>query len=228
MCATTFAEADAFNQLMARQAIATTPLTEVPEPPLSPDHVSHGFNSVEPEKNPFFIQDMDLSNQYSMQPPQNLSVTTASPPATPMIANFMSRGPSRPSLMPPASAPPQYATFPDYTPPYSAGPLTNSSWSDAPMTSPDVPSFPVTYMSSLGFPQHYDIVSSQLQQYVLRSDNKSEVDIDSHLDQKKTEFYIQEFPNQKQEHAHVAQQLAQQKPKAYVFANTAPQDYNGA
>ncbi|KIW70507.1 hypothetical protein PV04_02769 [Phialophora macrospora] len=228
MCATTFAEADAFNQLMARQAIATTPLTEVPEPLLSPDHVSHGFNPVELEKNPFFIQDMDMSNQYSMQPPQNLSITTASPPTTPMIANFMSRGPPQPSLMPPASAPPQYATFPDYTPPYSAGPLTSSSWSDAPMTSPDVPSFPVSYISSLGFPQHYDIVSSQLQQYVLRSDNKSEVDMDSHLDQKKTEFCIQEFPNQKQEHAHVAQQLAQQKPKAYVFANTAPQDYNGA
>jgi hypothetical protein len=45
------------------------------------------------------------------------------------------------------------------------------------------------------------------------------------MDQKKTEFHIQEFPNQKQEHAHVAQQLAQQKPKNYVFANTAPHDY---
>ncbi|ETI23964.1 hypothetical protein G647_05771 [Cladophialophora carrionii CBS 160.54] len=228
MCATTFAEADAFNQLMAQQAIATAPLTEMPEPLLSPDHVSHDFSSVEPEKNPFFIQNMDMSNQYSMPPPQNLSITTASPPATPMIANFMSRGPSQQSLMPPASAPPQYATFPDYTPPYSAGPLTNSSWSDAPMTSPDVPSFPVTYISSVGFPQHYDAVDSQIQQYVLRSDNKSEVDFDSHFDQKKMEFCIQEFPNQKQEHAHVAQQLAQQKPKAYVFANTAPQDYNGA
>ncbi|EXJ62169.1 hypothetical protein A1O7_02602 [Cladophialophora yegresii CBS 114405] len=228
MCATTFAEADAFNQLMAQQAVATTPLAEVSEPLLSPDHVSHGLSSVEPEKNPFFMQNVDVSNQYSMQPPQNLSITTASPPATPMIANFMSRGPSQQSLMPPASAPPQYATFHDCTPPYSAGPLTNSSWSDAPMTSPDVPSFPVTYISSLGFPQHYDAVDSQIQQYVLRSDNKSEVDFDSHFDQKKMEFCIQEFPNQKQEHAHVAQQLAQQKPKAYVFANTAPQDYNGA
>ena len=43
---------------------------------------------------------------------------------------------------------------------------------------------------------------------------------------KKTEFYIQEFPGQKEEHAHVAQQLAQSsKPKNYVFANTTQGDF---
>ena len=229
MCATTVAEAEAFNHLMAQQqTIATTPLTELPEPLYSPDHLSHGVSIGEPESNHFFPQHLGVSHHYPMHPPQNLSITTASPPVTPMIANFMSRGPSQQSLMPPTSAPPQYATFPDYTPPYSAGPLTNSSWSDAPLTSPDLPSFPVTYISSLGYPQQSDNASGHFPHYVLRSDNKSEVDFDSHLDQKKTEFYIQEFPNQKEEHAHVAQQLAQQKPKNYVFANTAPQDYNGA
>ena len=230
MCASTFAEAEAFNQLMARQAMATTPLTELPEPLMSPDHVSSGMHMVQPDQNPFFMQNLDMSAQFPMPTTQNLSITTASPPITPMVATFMSRGLSQQSLMPPASAPAQYARFQDFTPPYSAGPLTNtsSSWSDAPMTSPELPSFPVSYLSSLGISHldHNDGINGQFQQYVLRSDNKSEVDFESHLDSKKTEFYIQEFPNQKQEHASVAQQLAQQKPKNYVFANTAPQDYN--
>ncbi|KAJ9616776.1 hypothetical protein H2200_000495 [Cladophialophora chaetospira] len=228
MCATTFAEAEAFNHLMAQQTMATTPLTELPEPLLTPDHLSQDLHMAELERNPYFSQNLEVSSQYSMPPPQNLSITTASPPVTPMMANFMSRGPSQQSLMPPASAPPQYATFHDYTPPYSAGPLTNSSWSDAPLTSPEIPSFSVSYMSSLAFPQHGDGGGGQFQHFVLRSDNKSEVDFESQLEQKKTEFYIQEFPNQKEEHAHVAQQLASQKPKNYVFANTAPHDYNGA
>ncbi len=229
MCATTFAEAEAFNHLMAQQqTMATTPLTELPEPFFSPDHLSHCDSIGGSAHSTFFPPNLDLSNQYSMHPPQNLSITTASPPITPMVASFMSRGPSQQSLMPPASAPPQYATFPDYTPPYSAGPLTNSSWSDAPLTSPELPAFPVSYISSLGYPQQNDSAGGHFPHYVLRSDNKSEMDFHSHLDQKQTEFYIQEFPNQKEEHAHVAQQLAQQKPKNYVFANTAPQDYNGA
>ncbi|KIY02170.1 uncharacterized protein Z520_02308 [Fonsecaea multimorphosa CBS 102226] len=226
MCASTFAEAEAFNQLMAQQAIATTPLGELSEQLLSPDHVSSGY-VMDPEKNPFFAQPIDVSNQYSMRPPQNLSLATASPPVTPMMAAFMSRAQSQQSLIPPASAPPQFAAFTDYTPPYSAGPLTNSSWSDAPLTSPEMPSFPATHIASLGFPHQCDGLNGQFQQFVLPSDNKSEVDYASHVDQKKMEFYIQEFPNQKEEHAHVAQQLAQQKPKNYVFANTAPQDYTG-
>ena len=226
MCATTFAEAEALNQLMAQQAIAAQTLTERPEPMLSPDHGSHGQHMVEAKPGPFFMQSM--SNHYLMHLPQNLSITTASPPLTPMMANFMSTGISQQSLMPPISAPPQYANFPDHTPPYSAGPLTNSSWSDAPMTSPDVSIFPIAYHSPLGFSQNCDDTYGQFQQYVLRSDNKSELDFDSPVDHKRTEFYIQEFPNQKEEHANVAQQLAQQKPRNYVFANTAPGDYNAA
>ena len=64
---------------------------------------------------------------------------------------------------------------------------------------------------------------------MLPSDNKLDYDAYSaQPEQKKTEFFIQEFPNQKQEHAHVAQQLAQNKPKSYIFANSAPGDYDQA
>ena len=222
MCVASFAEAEAFRQLMGHQATVAQTLTELPQPLLSPDIVSGG-QLHEPEKNPFFAQNIDVSHQYQ----RPLHIGTASPPITPMAADFMGRGLSQQSLIPPTSAASQYASFPEYTPPYSAGPLTSSSWSDAPLTSPDVPSFPpVTYVPSLGYPQQCDVLSTNFQQFVLPSDPNIDFSLDSQLDQKRTEFFIQEFPNQKREHAHVAQQLAQQKPKSYVFNNSAPRDYD--
>jgi hypothetical protein len=226
MCVASFAEAEAFNQLMAQQAVNAQTLAELPAPLLSPDIISNN-QITDPEKNPFFTPNLDVSHPYSMPGAQDLSMTTSSPPITPLPADFMVRGLSQQSLCPPASAPPQYASFPDYTPPYSAGPMTNSSWSDAPLTSPEMSSFPpVTYVPSLGYPGQGDCMPGHFQQFVLPSD-KSDLLLDGQHDHKKTEFYIQEFPNQKEEHAHVAQQLSQQKPKNYVFANSAPQDYIG-
>jgi len=222
MCVASFAEAEAFRQLMGQQATVAQSLSELPQPLLSPDAVSGG-QLHEPEKNPLFAQNIHVSHQF--QGP--IHIATASPPITPMAADFMTRGLSQQSLIPPASAPPQYASFPDYTPPYSAGPLTGGSWSDAPLTSPEVPSFPpVTYIPSLGYPQQCDVLSNNFQQFVLPSDPNTDLSLDAQLDQKRTEFFIQEFPNQKREHAHVAQQLAQQKPKSYVFNNSAPHDYD--
>ncbi|KIV82984.1 hypothetical protein PV11_05046 [Exophiala sideris] len=223
MCVSTFAENEAFNQLMAQQAINVQQLMDFPAPMLSPDIISSN-HMTDPEKNPFFNQGADMSASFSLQGGQTLSINT-SPPITPLPSDFMVRGASQQSHAPPASAPPQYASFPEFTPPYSAGPMTNSSWSDA-LTSPEVPSFPpVSYVPSLGYQRHADTLSGHLQQFVLPSDTTTELDFESQLDRKKTEFYIQEFPNQKEEHANIAQQLAQQKPKNYVFANTAPQDY---
>lgn len=224
MCVSTFAENEAFNQLMAHQAMNGNSLMDLPQPMLSPDIISNN-HMTDPEKNPFFSQGVDMSASFSMQGGQSLSLTT-SPPITPLPSDFMVRGASQQSHGPtPASAPPQYVSFPEFTPPYSAGPMTNGSWSEA-LTSPEVPSFPpVTYVPSLGYSRHGDVLSGHLQHFVLPSDTTTDFDLDSQLDRKKTEFYIQEFPNQKEEHAHIAQQLAQQKPKNYVFANTAPQDY---
>ncbi|EXJ92634.1 hypothetical protein A1O3_01186 [Capronia epimyces CBS 606.96] len=224
MCVASFAEAEAFNQLMAQQAINAQTLAEMPAPLLSPDIISN-THMADPEKNPFFARNID---QYGMQASQNLPVAGASPPGTPLVAESMMRAHSQQSRCPPASAPPQYASFPDYTPPYSAGPLTNSSWSDAPLTSPEMPSFlPVTYVPSLGYPGQCDGLNSHYQQAMLPSEHKSAFGFNSQMDHKQTEFYIQEFPNQKEEHAHIAQQLSHQKPRSYVFANSAPQDYSG-
>lgn len=225
MCVASFAEAEAFNQLMAQQAINAQTLAELPAPSLSPDIISN-TEMTDPQKNPFFARNID---PYAMQTRQNLSVMGTSPPGTPSAAEAMMRGVSQQSLCPPVSAPPQYASFPEYTPPYSAGALTNGSWSDAPLTSPEMPSFlPVTYVPSLGYPGQGDGLNSQYQQAMLPSDHRSDVALGSQMDHKQTEFYIQEFPNQKEEHANIAQHLSQQKPRNYVFvANSAPQDYGG-
>lgn len=217
----TFAEAEAFNRLMAAQAAAAQEnTTPVPSP-------GHQLNSNFGPDDDFRNTKMELANRYQLPATQHLTLATASPPRTPFAAEYLPPGLGQ-LHMPPVSAPPQYATFPDYTPPYSAGPLTNSSWSDAPLTSPDVPNFPpVTYIPSIGHAPKSDSISGPFQQFMLPSDNKLDFDgFNMHSEQKKTEFFIQEFPNQREEHAHVAQQLAQSKPKAYVFANTAPSDYD--
>jgi hypothetical protein len=217
MCATTFAEAEAFNQLMTEQAIINTPLEELPEPVFG--HPPQTY-ATEADNGPYFASS---ATEHRLRSDHNLSVTTASPPITPVMASYLNRRPAFQNLMPPTSAPPQFATFPDYTPPYSAGPMTNSSWSDAPLTSPELPAFPASYGSSLAFPQQEEF-ASQFENFILRSD-KSELNLDTMYDENKTEFLLTEFPNQKKEHASIAQQFTQQKPKNYVFANTAPQDY---
>ena len=218
---TTFAEADAFNALIAQQA-ATVHASQASGSLQSPGLMVNAQPPADHMPYPM-AQKMDLARSYQLPNTQHLTLMTASPPTTPFAAEF---DPSHAAFgMPPVSAPPQYASFPDYTPPYSAGPLTNSSWSDAPLTSPDLPNFPpVTYIPSLGHPQKSESMSGPFSEFVLASESKP--DMESMSEQKKTDFFIQEFPNQKEEHAHVARQLAQHKPKNYVFANTAPSDYD--
>ena len=227
-----FAEAEAFNRLMAQQAIITQkhqvsamdPPSTAPLPMTSPELYVNTHMSMA-ENGGYDESIAEMLNNYQMQGTQQYAHATTSPPGTPYQAEFMLQNQNM-GMMPPVSAPPQFASFPEYTPPYSAGPLTNSSWSDAPLGSPELSGFPqVTYIPSLNYAQSSEALSAQFQQFVLPSDNTSDVRLGSISDQKKTEFFIQEFPGQKEEHAQVAQQLAQQKPRNYVFANSAPDDY---
>lgn len=223
-----FAEADAFNSLIAQQATAHA----VASTSEAPGRLQSPSLMVDPQTPIDYIANstshsMELARSYQLPTTQHLTLMTAPPPTTPFAAEF---DPSYAAFgIPPISAPPQYASFPDYTPPYSAGPLTNSSWSDAPLTSPDLPNFPpVTYPPSLGHTHTSESMSmpDHFQEFVLASESKPKVDAISNTpEQKKTDFFIQEFPNQKEEHANVARQLAQHRPKNYVFANSAPSDY---
>jgi hypothetical protein len=218
-----FAEAEAYKRLMAQQPLLegsnegtcnNTPLMspEVPMDSQMSAHLQHAF----------YPQEMPASAQYPPSASTYYS-TFQSPPVTPFRPDYYMPS-QQPSLMPPISAGLQYASFPDQTPPYSAGPLTSSSWSDAPLTSPDMATFQLmSHMPSMAYPISTDMATGQYRHF-MASPDKPEIS-PTLSEQKKTEFFMHEFPGQKEEHAHVAQQLAQQKPKSYVFANATPNDY---
>jgi len=81
----------------------------------------------------------------------------------------------------------------------------------------------MAHMPSMAYSMTHDVPTDQYRHFP-HSPDKPEMS-PTLSEQKKTEFFIHEFPGQKEEHAHVAQQLAQQKPKSYVFANATPNDY---
>ena len=227
----TFAEAESFNSLMAQQNFAAfTPSTTGPEAatPVTHQHFETAASLPMPA--------MDVAAQnpeHSTHMPfhttmQQLHPTMTSPPTTPFTTEFYLPANSSSYMMPPVSAPPQYATFPDYTPPYSAGPLTSSSWSDAPLPSPDYPNFPhvaqvpsVTFLAHPSQESHYHFPG-----ILMPSEHRYAQSPLMQPEENKTEFHIQEFPGQREEHALVAQQLAQNnKPKSYVFNNQTQNDF---
>ena len=229
----TFAEAEEFNSLLTRQKYphpAESDQTAAPPTPLSNEDImrTQPPNLDEPS---FAEQGQEISNQHFLNG-QLYQFKLASPPSTPIKSEVFAPS-NMQSMMPPLSAPPQYAVFPEYTPPYSAGPLTTSSWSDAPLNSPEMVTLPPPihmsrqsyvspvmhdYSSRPSYPTHFFSQPPAEQRQI-------EITPAAHTGQKQTEFFIQEFPRQKEEHAHAAQQMAQQRPKNYVFANATPSDF---
>ena len=221
--AASFAEAEAFKRLMAQQPLmeSSNESTCPPGPLMSPEITMDNAMSAQVPHG-FYSQDVPTSAQYPPSASTYYS-TFQSPPVTPFRPDYYMAS-QQTNLMPPVSAGLQYAHFPDQTPPYSAGPLTSSSWSDAPLTSPDMATFQLMpHMPSMAYSLSTDMANGLYRPF-LSSPDKSEAS-PTLSDPKKTEFFIHEFPGQKEEHAHVAQQLAQQKPKSYVFANATPNDY---
>ena len=214
----TFAEADAFRELLqsqqtnAERNTGTTP----PTPISSDDLVAHQFPLHEDSL--YSEQDQHTPNQFYFNG-QTVNFDMASPPSTPFKPEFYLA--HLQTTMPPFSAPPQHAVFTDHTPPYSAGPLTSSSWQDALFTSAEM-----SYqMPQVVYPTAQDFSNGAFQNFSAPPQPTADSMYSSNTDPKETEFFIQEFPRQKEEHAHAAQQLAQQKPKNYVFANATPHDF---
>ncbi|RMD40858.1 hypothetical protein DV735_g4283, partial [Chaetothyriales sp. CBS 134920] len=229
----TFAEAETWDRLMAQQAarsatsqLQTFHVDKVDAEPLLSAPCPTVNTQLPSEDGQVLAHKLDLASRYQLPTTQHLTLSAVSPPVTPYAPEF-AHMPQQLSI-PPVSAPPQYANFPDYTPPYSAGPLTESSWSDAPLNSPEVNNMSgMTYMQSIHAVPKMDSPHSLFQHFVLPSDSQPDRSYSiSTPESKKTEFFIQEFPNQKEEHAHIAQQLSQSRPKNYVFANTAAVDYD--
>lgn len=151
-------------------------------------------------------------HQMPKHPPQISEMSSrsqmVSPPITPFQTDFFN-GMHPPSTMP-SSIQQQYASTADWTPPYSAGPLTNSSVSDAPLTSPDFAHFspfpPVQYIPSLSPATHRQIEETNKFPWMFPSDQSPQSMMMNNLsmnnksaDDFKINLY--EFPNQKEEHA---------------------------
>lgn len=204
----TFAEAD-FQQLMARKAAENSLKQQLT--PINTTQMT--FPSSQPQ--PFHSLQQIVNSDVPLQKRSQVQ----SPPITPYQTDFLLHSAS---MMPPAIQA-QYASFADFTPPYSAGPLTNSSWSDAPLTSPDLANFPSSNLmpSMLGDLQEDHIHMP----WTFSADQSPHHVVSPGNDQRQTQFYIQEFPNQKAEHAQAAQQLNQTRPRHYAFQHHKPEDF---
>lgn len=207
-----------FGELLQSQQLnGERPAGATPPTPVSCDElVAHPFAIH--EDGLYSDQEHNTSHEFYYNG-QAVNFNMASPPSTPLKPEFYSA--HLQAALPPLSAPPQYAVFPDRTPPYSAGPLTGSSWSDAQLASAELsyPFPPVMY------PTAQDFNNGVFQNFSAPMQPKTETPYASQSDQKQPEFFIQEFPGQREEHAHAAQQLSHQKPKNYTFTNTTPNDF---
>lgn len=151
-------------------------------------------------------------------PPNGQSVQ--SPPATPYQQDYFAQSSS--ILLPSVQA--QYATMPDFTPPYSAGPMTNSSWPDGPLTSPDVTNFPqMSYLPSLPNETQYDDVSNL---WNISTGMNTLTNLNGETEGKQAQFRIETFPNQEQEHAQISQHFNRTRPNHFVFQHFGQGDFS--
>ncbi|KAK5945763.1 hypothetical protein PMZ80_002971 [Knufia obscura] len=209
----TFAESEAFRELMAQKAAE-----DCAEQQLTPVNTTQMSYNAPQEPMVRSLSQMVHSNaapgDLSQRPQMH------SPPITPFQQDFYLQSSS---MMPP-SVQVQYANLADHTPPYSAGPLTNTSWSDAPLTTPDLANFPngnIVPSLPYGAPSE----DQHNVPWMFSADQSPSFTANTPTESKKTEFYMQEFPNQREEHARAAKLLDHPRPKHYAFDNKGQQDY---
>ncbi|KAK2754257.1 hypothetical protein FQN54_007136 [Arachnomyces sp. PD_36] len=219
---------------------SAAPTTLAPPTPLTPEDLQ-GFLPTTPSESKFGLTpNPQIAGNYVFQPPMHFDIT--SPPTTPLAFDLLNQLQYQ-SMVPPLSAPSHYTTFQDISPPCSSGPITTGSWSDAPpQPSPEDNSFqqstvihmprpthisPITYEQPLDQcnPPEEDWSSSPQSCNPESSNASPPSETTPAKAEKATEFLIQEFPQQQEAHRHAAQQLPQQKPKTYTFANHTPSDF---
>ena len=207
----TFAESEAFKELMAQKAAE-----EIAQQQSTPTMNTHMNYVGQQEPMARSLSQIVYSNGSCADMSQ-----MQSPPITPFQPDFYLQ---TSSMMAP-SIQEQYASFADYTPPYSAGPLTNSSWSDAPLTSPDLANFAhAGIMPALPYGGPAD--DHHNMSYMLSARQVPYIQTNTPTETRKTEFMMQEFPNQKEEHARAAKLLDHPRPKHYAFENKSQRDYS--
>lgn len=203
--AASFAESD-FQKFMAHKLVdgesQLTPLvTSYSRHPSLPEQALAQFHAHQLPKHTTQVPEMPTHTQMT------------SPPITPFQTDFFNG--MHPASMMPSSIQAQYASTADWTPPYSAGPLTNTSLSDAPLTSPDFAHFspfpPVHYIPSLSPVNRARVDENNTHWLFSADDSPRPIALpntgmtNKAVDDFKINLY--EFPNQKEAHAQATRQL---------------------
>lgn len=211
-----------------------------PQTPLTPEDFQHMLPTTTNETQMSFSSQHLADTQGLFPVTQSMQINVASPPETPLSLDVFSAMQYQ-NMAPPLSAPPQYASFTDYSP-ITSEPLTGVSWA---VSTPDTSLFPPSLQSQRQQPPIYiyeqDDDEQQESKWTLSGDDGSSlygstkasatppasmmIVSEEHDPNGMTEFHIHEFPKQQEAHRNVAQQLAPQIPKNYTFSNQTPSDF---
>lgn len=114
-----------------------------PPTPLTPEDLQHMLPTTTSDSH-LNMSSQRLADSQSLFPvTQPMQINVASPPETPLTTMDMFSALQYQGFAPPLSAPPQYATFTEYSP-MSSEPLTGVSWA---VSTPETPMFPNSMQS---------------------------------------------------------------------------------
>ncbi|KAL4809601.1 hypothetical protein BDV18DRAFT_132424 [Aspergillus unguis] len=208
----TFTETGVLSSAKTELSTMLQPVTTglAPPTPLTPEDFQHLLPNT-PSTDTYCLSAQPTSHMFPTTQPMQINM--ASPPATPLGVDMMSTY-QYPGVAPPMSAPAHYTTFPDYG--CESG-MPGRSWEATSMPSPEV-----TFQSQCPL----DLASMSYEQALESHEGGAsgspfcETDLQTgEAKAANTEFHLYEFPDQDEAHRFVAQQLPNQKPKAYTFAN---------
>ncbi|KAI7974823.1 hypothetical protein EIK77_004915 [Talaromyces pinophilus] len=211
-----------------------------PPTPLTPEDFQHMLPTTTGDTQMSFSSQHLTDAQGIFPVTQSMQINVASPPETPLSLEVF-QAMQYQNMASPLSAPPQYASFTDYSP-ITSEPLTGVSWA---VSTPDTSLFPPSLQSQRQQPPIYiyeqDDDEQQDQKWTLSGDDGSSLYgstkasatppasmmtvSEEHDPDGMTQFHIHEFPKQQEAHRNVAQQLAPQIPKNYTFSNQTPSDF---
>ncbi|CBF87915.1 hypothetical protein AN1217.2 [Aspergillus nidulans FGSC A4] len=188
-------------------------LRRAPPTPLTPEDLHHLLPTT-PSTDGYCLSAQPTAHLFPTTQPMQINI--ASPPATPLGMDIMSSYPYH-SVAPPMSAPANFTSFPDYS---CDGSFQGRNWEATSMPSPEVPFQSQCHqMNFSSIPYDHALDQSQSENGPSQSPF-GDADIQAPGDASKaTEFHLYEFPDQEEAHRFVAQQLPNQKPKAYTFAD---------
>lgn len=205
--AASFAESD-FQKFMAHKMVDGEGHSQ-----LTPINTNYARHPSLPEQALVQFHAHQMPKHTAPMPEMPSRPQMASPPITPFQTDFFNGMHQNPMMQ--SSIRSQYASTADWTPPYSAGPLTNSSLSDAPLTSPDFAHFspfpPVQYIPSLSPATHPRGEETNTHWLFAGDDSPRPMALPNNAVANKAaddfKINLYEFPNQKEAHAQATRQL---------------------